>query len=208
MQSRCRNLIASYSQPKCTFFILEGIMYKNKEREKEYYKKYYQEHKKLKKEQASKNYQKNKEFRNEQIKRYHQEHKEQTIKHMKEYYQENKEHILKCNKKYRQENRKNYIKSQRKYRRSEKGKAMRQRENTVRQSRIKNILNTLTAKEWLNILKQYDYRCAYCGKDLLNLFDRPTRDHIMPVSKGGDNIKENIVPACQSCNSRKHNKII
>ena len=36
----------------------------------------------------------------------------------------------------------------------------------------------------------------------------PTRDHIIPISKGGNNVKENIVPAYRSCNSKKHNKLI
>ena len=41
-----------------------------------------------------------------------------------------------------------------------------------------------------------------------NLFDRPTRDHVIPISKGGNNTKENIVPACGSCNSKKKDKIL
>ncbi|MCK4464389.1 MAG: HNH endonuclease [Bacteroidales bacterium] len=39
------------------------------------------------------------------------------------------------------------------------------------------------------------------------MFNRETKDHVIPISKGGDNTKENIVPACQSCNSKKFNKI-
>ena len=36
----------------------------------------------------------------------------------------------------------------------------------------------------------------------------PTKDHVIPISKGGHNTKENIVPACQSCNNKKYNKIL
>ena len=76
-----------------------------------------------------------------------------------------------------------------------------------RRARGKNIINTLTAEEWINILKEYKFRCAYCGKEF-TLFDRETHDHVIPISKGGNNIRENIVPACKSCNSRKYNKIL
>ena len=46
--------------------------------------------------------------------------------------------------------------------------------------------------------------CLYCG----NEFHRPhlTRDHVMPVSKGGRDVWENVVAACFHCNSRKGNR--
>lgn len=43
-------------------------------------------------------------------------------------------------------------------------------------------------------------RCAYC----LRPTDSPERDHIVPFSKGGTESYDNIVPACRSCNARKH----
>ena len=33
-------------------------------------------------------------------------------------------------------------------------------------------------------------------------------DHVVPVSKGGSTSADNIIPACQSCNSSKNNKDI
>ena len=43
--------------------------------------------------------------------------------------------------------------------------------------------------------------CLYCGKH----FGRSllTRDHVMPLSRGGRDIWENVVSACFHCNSRK-----
>jgi 5-methylcytosine-specific restriction endonuclease McrA len=43
--------------------------------------------------------------------------------------------------------------------------------------------------------------CLYCG----NEYSRSalTRDHVMPVSKGGRDVWENVVCACFMCNSRK-----
>lgn len=44
-------------------------------------------------------------------------------------------------------------------------------------------------------------RCYWC--------DRPTpaaeltMDHIIPVSRGGQSVRSNVVPACKTCNTRK-----
>lgn len=42
--------------------------------------------------------------------------------------------------------------------------------------------------------------CAYCGKHA------DTIDHIVPRSKGGEDVADNIVPCCKSCNSSKKDK--
>lgn len=49
------------------------------------------------------------------------------------------------------------------------------------------------------------YRCQYCGKHRTQLRGREflTRDHIVPVSRGGDNSWGNVVTACSPCNNRK-----
>lgn len=49
--------------------------------------------------------------------------------------------------------------------------------------------------------------CRYCAVEV-NWKDRKssiggTYDHVVPVSKGGDNSYENVVVACRACNSRK-----
>lgn len=41
--------------------------------------------------------------------------------------------------------------------------------------------------------------CAYCGEDSFSL----TVDHIIPVSKGGSDARENLTPACWPCNLEK-----
>lgn len=70
-----------------------------------------------------------------------------------------------------------------------------------RRDASKQLPMTLTTNEWEEIKKQYKYRCVYCGER------KPlTRDHIIPLTKGGGYIKENILPACASCNARKGDK--
>ncbi|MGH9801711.1 MAG: HNH endonuclease [Blastocatellia bacterium] len=51
------------------------------------------------------------------------------------------------------------------------------------------------------ILARDRYRCQYCGKRG-TAFDL-TLDHIMPRSRGGRTVAENLVTACQKCNNRK-----
>ena len=120
----------------------------------------------------------------------------------KMYYQLHQEHYIEKAKKWRENN----PEHKREYLKTERGKATVQRSHYKRKANEGNAINTLTADEWLDILKKYDYKCAYCGKDLSNLLAQ--RDHIIPVSKGGGNTKENIVPSCRSCNSKKGGRLL
>ncbi len=45
------------------------------------------------------------------------------------------------------------------------------------------------------------YLCMYCGQH----FSRPqlTRDHVLPTSRGGRDVWENVVSACLACNVHK-----
>lgn len=54
-----------------------------------------------------------------------------------------------------------------------------------------------------------DYRCQYCGRHRSDLKGRQflTRDHVLPVSRGGANDWENVVTSCSSCNNRKANRL-
>jgi 5-methylcytosine-specific restriction endonuclease McrA len=49
------------------------------------------------------------------------------------------------------------------------------------------------------------YRCQYCGRHRSQLRGREflTRDHIIPMSRGGSNDWSNVVTACSPCNNRK-----
>ena len=58
----------------------------------------------------------------------------------------------------------------------------------------------LTLEQWNNTVEYFDHRCAYCGRRLEKL----TIDHIVPISQGGQNAQENVVPACQRCNGSKN----
>jgi 5-methylcytosine-specific restriction endonuclease McrA len=63
-------------------------------------------------------------------------------------------------------------------------------------------IRDFTCHQWREMKALYHHRCMYCGQKSRRL----TQDHIMPLAKGGAHTWSNIVPACQSCNSRKGTK--
>lgn len=60
----------------------------------------------------------------------------------------------------------------------------------------------ITNQQWNELLREYNFRCAYCG-----IQTNMTIDHVIPLSKGGEHSIENIVPSCAECNSHKHTKL-
>ena len=58
----------------------------------------------------------------------------------------------------------------------------------------------LTPAQWEEVLRAFHHCCAYCGRKMKRL----TQDHITPFAKQGNHTLHNVVPACLSCNSKKH----
>ncbi len=48
-----------------------------------------------------------------------------------------------------------------------------------------------------------DWRCVYCG----DTSGRLTLDHVVPRSRGGESVWENVVTSCAPCNLRKGNRL-
>ena len=156
--------------------------------------KHYHENKEEMRERSKEKYQRNKEWYTE----YYQENKEKEHERNRRYYQENKEKLREYNKKYYQENQ----------------EKLRERANTYRlenpkvrifyeqrrRARMAELPHDLTEEEWYETLEYFNNECAYCGDSESGL----AQEHVIPVSKGGPYTQENIIPACQSCNSSKH----
>ena len=49
-----------------------------------------------------------------------------------------------------------------------------------------------------------NWRCVYCGTS----GGRLTLDHVVPRSRGGDSVWENVVTSCAPCNLRKGNRLL
>jgi 5-methylcytosine-specific restriction endonuclease McrA len=60
----------------------------------------------------------------------------------------------------------------------------------------------LSHQEWKEALIFFGGECAYCGCTPRRN-QHLTRDHLEPVSKGGETTQDNIVPSCSTCNSSK-----
>lgn len=52
------------------------------------------------------------------------------------------------------------------------------------------------------LFAEYNHTCAYCDAPATSI------DHVVPLSKGGLHIIENLVPACIYCNSSKGAKLL
>ncbi len=50
-----------------------------------------------------------------------------------------------------------------------------------------------------NILRRDGHRCQFCGRGDLPL----TVDHVIPISRGGEDTWDNLVCACVDCNNKK-----
>lgn len=64
-----------------------------------------------------------------------------------------------------------------------------------------------TAKDKIRdaVITRDNRTCQYCGKK--NLYKRSLHlDHIIPESKGGRFVEDNLIVACAACNIRRGNK--
>lgn len=75
-------------------------------------------------------------------------------------------------------------------------------------------VNTLTLQEWKDILSKNEvsagiYKCHICKENIdISLVAILCMEHLIPLSKGGDNAKENVAPAHRFCNNAKSNKTL
>ena len=135
-------------------------------------------------------YQNNRKKVLKRVKKYYEDNK----KKKQEYYERNKVRILEVAKQYRITDA--YRETIKKYKHSPKG--MFADRDVHNRRRIQKNKGKLTNQEWDEILRKHNFRCAYCG-----LKGNMTIDHVIPISKGGQHLVNNIVPACVECNSRK-----
>lgn len=114
--------------------------------------------------------------------------RDERLRKQKIYAEKTKEHKKEYDKRYRQENKN-------------------KRSHWANRRRIAkaNAGGAHTMGEWENLKAQYNWTCPACKKPSRNT--ELTRDHIIPIVKGGSDNIENIQPLCRSCNCKKHTEI-
>ena len=78
---------------------------------------------------------------------------------------------------------------------------VRKAKNQLRHAREVGAVGRFSTKEWRELALRYESRCAYCGA-----CGPLQADHRVPLSRGGSNSIDNILPACGQCNRKKRDR--
>jgi 5-methylcytosine-specific restriction endonuclease McrA len=163
---------------------------------------------------AQRNYRKNREKRLAQSIEYGRKHSERRKKYLKAWYAKNREKSL--------AKRKAWAKANPETEKARKQAWVKANPERVRQlKKLSNLRNPdayrartansnhkrragatshgVKPTEWLDIRRDFGFRCAYCGEARRQF----TQDHVVPLSAGGLHARHNVVPACPRCNASK-----
>lgn len=127
-------------------------------------------------------------------------HPEKNIALQKRYYWQNRERRIKEAIEWGRKNKEKRALVKRKWQQTHK--ELSNHLSKRRQAKLAGAEGSHTLIEWQLLCQKFDQKCAICKEP-----KKLTKDHIIPVSKGGSDYISNIQPLCISCNSRKHDKI-
>ena len=68
------------------------------------------------------------------------------------------------------------------------------------------VVSTLTVDEWRRVVEGQNFICHLCGYETILDLKSPLRlslDHIIPMSRGGENVMGNVLPAHRRCNQSR-----
>lgn len=139
---------------------------------------------------------------------YAQRHAEDLAAKKKQHYLENREMYRAMVQRYETNHREKRRLKAKKYRQTENGKNTVRRGNYVRKLRIKAYRTPYTSDQVQQRLLDFNRSCAYCCSEFSAENSQKVLqwDHFYPLSRGGWDSIDNLVPACASCNSNKKNK--
>jgi 5-methylcytosine-specific restriction endonuclease McrA len=138
--------------------------------------------------------------------------KEYRKKNGKEYRFKRKNKIDEYSKKYRENNREMLrIKARDRYIRKlseDSEKIKKYRENITKRNihNERDKISSFSLSLRFLVLKRDKFTCQYCGRKAPVVILQV--DHIIPESKGGKTIIENLITACEECNRGKYNNLL
>ena len=148
-------------------------------------------------------YNENKDRIIDKSKKYYEDNKEEVLEYHKEYYRNNKEIIYKKTRQYAIDNKEKSNEYKRKYKKNNPDKVF--NDSTKRRDKIENQGNGITKEQWLEMMKFFNFRCAYSDEYIGGNSDKRTIDHIVALDNGGEHEIWNLVPMYQPYNSGKKN---
>src|SRR2546430_6079983 len=196
----------------------------HKEHRKAYLEKYNQEHADELKEKRLQYYQENQEEILHQRAQHRKEHREAFRASRRKHYQEHKEEALRYKAQYRDEHREEWNASSRKYHaehkeacnaysrqygKTPKGRMIDKAKFHKRRAAKHASPGSYTADQIQEKLKAQKHRCYYCQAKLKKEKGHYVYhiDHIVPLSRNGDNTIDNVVISCPACNMSKKDKL-
>jgi 5-methylcytosine-specific restriction endonuclease McrA len=143
----------------------------------------------------------------EQKRRYYRENRKQKKESDRKYYLANREKILERNRQYQRSHRFSINENKVCYRKdNENHKELHRKYAHERRARKRNV----ESESWTHseIAVKGSGVCPYCGKEIGLLYDSKIMhiDHIIPLSREGSDLKENLEPICCECNIKKGSK--
>ena len=128
---------------------------------------------------------------------YHQEHKDKLNAYISAYYAEHRVELLAKQGAHQKQHRTERNAYRAKWRHTERGRAAM---DAGRLNRRVRQGGRIGADVIVEVKAEYNGLCPYCNKPIAT----GHIDHIVPVSRGGTNERENLVYACAPCNLKKN----
>ena len=169
-----------YKQSKSCVTCKKQYAIKNVAKERERKHKWYMANKELTRERGCTWLENNRAFAREYHRQWEQSNKDKKRGYWENYSKNNREKINAKNKKWRKDN-------------PEKHCAYQQKRRATKRALPS------APYDFIEICSRYGNKCLACGRRGIKL----TIDHIIPISTGGHDTKDNIQPLCHSCNSSK-----
>lgn len=138
-------------------------------------------------------YKENAEYAREQKRQYAKEHSQEAVERVRQW---RERHPERYHQSLTYESRKEHFYARKEYYKAIMHNYQASRRNAEGQFSEENILA---------LFEKQQGKCAYCGMELDETYHV---DHVIPLSRGGSNLPDNLALACQFCNCSKGNRLI